>query len=137
MKRLHNLFSSPYKIDLQVRSFSHSSLQSSNEATFRMRFALLSLPLRQALKVGVQVPCRVNKTVSLVKFCLNLNWAAELLNINISLSIQYQLFCLLSYQYQYHYQLSSRGLININTLSIIQKVPLSISISISPINITL
>ena len=75
MKRLHSLFFSPYKIDLQVRSFSHSSLQSSNESTFRMRLALLSLPLRQALKVGVQVPCRVNKTGLLVKICLNLNWA--------------------------------------------------------------
>ena len=61
----------------------------------------------------------------------------ELLNINISLSIQYQLSCLSSYQYQYQYQLFSRGLININTLSITQKTPLSISISIHPINISL
>ena len=62
----------------------------------------------------------------------------ELLNINISLSSQYQLFCLSSYQYQY--QLFSRGLININTLSIIQKVPFNqfqyqYILSISPYNI--
>ena len=61
----------------------------------------------------------------------------ELLNINISLSILYQLSCLASYQYQYQYQLFLRGLININTLSITQKTPLSISISIYPININI